>query len=838
MEVFAFADGELVTLQGNVQGTHFFIVAEGTLTILRDGAMRNEITQGAAFGESVILLSGAQNATVRSKGSSRVYGVTGHAIRRTLRNRYQKDRKRASKLINDLLGAGQCTLLHNLSPYQTQCLFDKCGMSCFVRGDVLMKEGEAVNTLHVLVQGSLSLSVKGNRLEPPGAFGIIGEMGLLYTKADATAITQEPSQTLTLTRELLRDMFGDKLEEELLRSCLLGRLVQHGLFAGLSMEQLDVIAGLCQILELPAEAELEEQEVYFMMCIHGRVEVEASVPGTGPGNKKQELSGITGDSLGEECVTQENVPWMLRVRSAAGTTDAVKFAIWKNTGLGEFLKQKSRLEAAATRHADSPMNNRPSFKKLTSMRMAVWQDDKEAALRKVVVLRTLSSEQLRQLAAALEVQYVAAGETVFSQGEEGKDFYIIHTGQLSVKIGDRHVRTLGMGDYVGERALLFSEPRSATITVVEDSELWKMNKEAFMDVVKGPILDYMKDRIAFQNTKVELDSLICLRIIGRGGFGVVKMVQLPTTSTRYALKCVNKRQAVAQKQQKALALERSILAELDHPFVIKFIRSFLGKHYVYFLMELVTGGELLDALDSLGLLKKPQAQFYSGSIILALEFLHERRIAYLDIKGENCLIDQHGYLKIIDFGIAERLRGGRIYAVKGTPLFMAPEVILGKGYNCSADLWSLGICLYDFMVGRFPFGSDTASNPEIFRAVLKSPLKLPKGIEREEATKQILMGLLTRDPTKRLGAGPEGYDAIKQHPFFSDFRWDELLSRQLSAPYLPKRETYAEDQENPNTEKASAHTNPRMTSAGFATCEGDEADDTWADPDPSWQEHF
>merc|ERR1712060_1040592 len=148
------------------------------------------------------------------------------------------------------------------------------------------------------------------------------------------------------------------------------------------------------------------------------------------------------------------------------------------------------------------------------------------------------------------------------------------------------------------------------------------------------------------------------------------MVQLPDTGTRYALKCISKEQAVSQKQQKAIAMERGIMAELDHPFVIKFIRSFNGRKNVYFLMELVTGGELLDAMDHLGLLKKPQAQFYVASIALVLEFLHERRIAYLDLKGENCLLDHHGYLKMVDFGIAERVTNGRLHVVKGTPMFM------------------------------------------------------------------------------------------------------------------------------------------------------------------------
>merc|ERR1712113_613068 len=166
-----------------------------------------------------------------------------------------------------------------------------------------------------------------------------------------------------------------------------------------------------------------------------------------------------------------------------------------------------------------------------------------------------------------------------------------------------------------------------------------------------------------------------------------------------------------------------------------------------------------DALDQLNLLNKAQAQFYVGAIVLALEFLHERRIAYLDLKGENCMIDQHGYLKILDFGVAERVKHGRIHAVKGTPLFMAPEVILGKGYTTSADLWSLGVCLYDFMIGHFPFADDNSSNAEIFRAVMKQNVRYPKWLE--EAAKSLIQGLLTRQPTSRPGAGPGGYQDLK-----------------------------------------------------------------------------
>jgi len=628
-------------------------------------------------------------------------------------------------------------------------------------------------------------------------------------------------------------MFGQKLPHVLWQSHLEGLLPNLKVFANLAPDQMHNVASLSQLVELEPGQSFEQPSTCLAVCLDGEVEASMTQHGQ-PRGEPCTLTGAGADQLGEKQLIEQGGSWTLHMVAADNKRPA-RLAVWHGKGLDQVLHlQFGSSETGRTARSQSAAHR-------SSMRVALAQNDKVGALRKVLLFRTLSKDQLRQLSDSLKVDYVSVGDTIFSQGDEGKEFFIIHSGQVEVLINDRVIRTMGMGDYFGDRALLFNEPRSATVKATEDCELWKMDRETFAKIVHGPILEYMKDRIAFQKTEVDLETLECIRIVGRGGFGVVKMVQSKTTKTRYALKCVRIRQAVEQRQQKGLMLERSILAELDHPFVIKFVRTFLGSRYIYFLMELVTGGELLDALDSLGLLKKSQAQFYTGSIALALEFLHERRIAYLDLKGENCLVDQHGYLKIIDFGVAERVRNGRIHAVKGTPLFMAPEVVLGKGYTTSADLWSLGICVFDFMFGKFPFGSESMGQTDIFHAILKQPLNIPKSPPRDKATISLLEDLLNRDPGQRPGAGPLGYEEIKAHAFFKGFDWEALLSRQLEAPFKPAGEIYAEDQENPdNKSQAQDRENPRQTVAdlGLASCDKEGEDDDWQDPDPAWQEDF
>jgi len=426
------------------------------------------------------------------------------------------------------------------------------------------------------------------------------------------------------------------------------------------------------------------------------------------------------------------------------------------------------------------------------------------------------------LAGSLRVQSFMHGDTVFSQGDIGTDFYIVRRGLVEFRHGGRVLRTIGQMDYFGERAFLNNEPRSATCVAVYDTECWLLDNKTLQGVMQDQMLKYLRERMQLQDTSVTLEQLRCIRVVGRGGFGVVKMVQSRSTNVRYALKCVPKKNIVEQGLQKSIVAERALLAELDHPFIIKFVKTFRTASYIYFLTELCTGGELFDALDNLGCLNQSQAQFYIGSIILAMEFLHARQIGYFDLKSENCLLDSQGHLKLIDFGAAHRLVG-QSHKMIGTPGFMAPEVILGKGYTTSADLWTIGICLYEFVFGKLPFGIDfSKGQADCFKRTLSAELQFPEQVASPE-TRDLIRLLLQRAPAERLGAGFEGYVALKEHKFFSSMSWEDLLGRRIEPPYVPVGEIYSEAA-------------PKKLGASEFPVE--EKETGWIDPNPGWDVDF
>ena len=141
-----------------------------------------------------------------------------------------------------------------------------------------------------------------------------------------------------------------------------------------------------------------------------------------------------------------------------------------------------------------------------------------------------------------------------------------------------------------------------------------------------------------------------------------------------------------------VALERKILLQVDHPMIMKLVKTFQDDKRLYFLLEYVQGMDLFDTMRVLNVVKKKEAKFYAGSLTLMVEHLHSLNIVYRDFKPENLMVDEDGYLKLIDFGTAKVMKG-RTYTTIGTPHYMAPEVIMGLGYSLSVDWWSIGVIL-------------------------------------------------------------------------------------------------------------------------------------------------
>ncbi|ORY73875.1 kinase-like domain-containing protein [Leucosporidium creatinivorum] len=301
------------------------------------------------------------------------------------------------------------------------------------------------------------------------------------------------------------------------------------------------------------------------------------------------------------------------------------------------------------------------------------------------------------------------------------------------------------------------------------------------------------------NEAMSIDDFDLLKVIGKGSFGKVMQVRKKDTSRIYALKTIRKAHIVSRSEVTHTLAERTVLARVNNPFIVPLKFSFQNAEKLYFVLAYVNGGELFHHLQREGRFNEERSRFYAAELLCALEHLHQFNVIYRDLKPENILIDYVGHISLCDFGLCKlnMTESETTNTFCGTPEYLAPELLLGHGYQKTVDWWTLGVLLYEMLSGLPPFYSENTN--EMYQKILTDPLKF--GDEIAPDARSLLTGLLTRDPALRLGVN--GAEEIKRHPFFAkhiDFK--KLMAKAIKPPFKPSVESAA-DTSNFDTEFTS-----------------------------------
>ncbi|XP_015838959.2 ribosomal protein S6 kinase beta-2 [Tribolium castaneum] len=283
--------------------------------------------------------------------------------------------------------------------------------------------------------------------------------------------------------------------------------------------------------------------------------------------------------------------------------------------------------------------------------------------------------------------------------------------------------------------------------------------------------------------KIGNEDFRILSVLGKGGYGKVFQVIKETGSDKesiYAMKILHKASIVRnQKDTAHTKAERNILEAVKHPFIVELIYAYQTNGKLYLILEFLQGGELFTMLEKEGLLLEETAIFYLSEILLAIEHLHFLGIVYRDLKPENVLLDSKGHVKLTDFGLCkEHIRDGVLtHTFCGTIEYMAPEILTRSGHGKEVDWWSFGALAYDMLTGAPPFQGDTRK--KTIEKILRGKLFLPPYLTQD--SKDLIRKLLKRQVSARLGT-VEGASAIKNHPFFKNVNWDDVLAKRITPP--------------------------------------------------------
>lgn len=340
---------------------------------------------------------------------------------------------------------------------------------------------------------------------------------------------------------------------------------------------------------------------------------------------------------------------------------------------------------------------------------------------------------------------------------------------------------------------LFDEIDTIIFTFLKDT--------LFGDFLESPFYSKYLHFMAMTEQVVGEDDFALFRVLGRGGFGMVSGCKRCYSGKLFAMKVMNKRRVKMKRAESLCRNERNILSSVDSPFVVCLKYAFTTPNDLYLVLDLMIGGDLGFHLQRKGAFTLKETKFYAARILLGIAALHDLSIVYRDLKPENILMDEHGYTKISDLGLACRVGRNGLTGTCGTRGYWAPEMLRrdaeGKRerYSLSVDWFSFGCCIYEFIAGVCPFRTEQARHwggfPVVDKADKDKAIDLAiQEMEPEldstfdEISKDFLRKLLHKDGRTRLGA--RGYREIIAHPWFAEIDFDNL--NQVQPPMVPAKD--------------------------------------------------
>uniref|UniRef100_A0A3B3ZNU7 cGMP-dependent protein kinase n=1 Tax=Periophthalmus magnuspinnatus TaxID=409849 RepID=A0A3B3ZNU7_9GOBI len=442
--------------------------------------------------------------------------------------------------------------------------------------------------------------------------------------------------------------------------------------------------------------------------------------------------------------------------------------------------------------------DRQCFQTIMMRTGLIKQTEYMELLKSVPTFHDLQEDILSKMVDILEETTYEEGEYIIRQGARGDTFFIFTKGKADVTRFERvggeavFVRSLARGDWFGEKIFQGEDLRTANVIAAEAVTSF------ILCYVSNKSISHDKCENAFFSN-LNLADFNIIDTLGVGGFGRVELVQLKSDENKtFAMKILKKRHIVDTRQQEHIRSEKLIMQEAHSDFIVRLYRTFKDSKYLYMLMEACLGGELWTILRDRGSFEESTTRFYTACVVEAFAYLHSKGIIYRDLKPENLILDHKGYAKLVDFGFAKKIGfGKKTWTFCGTPEYVAPEIILNKGHDISADYWSLGILMYELLTGSPPF---TGTDP------MKTYNIILKGIDMIVFPKKITKNALNLIK-KLCKTNYRMYNYLHFfHRWFEGFNWEGLKKGTLTPPIIPtvtsavdtsNFDSFPEDNEDP-----------------------------------------
>ena len=628
-------------------GSYFYILKQGTVEFFATNDKNRQIINvGESFGELALLHGAPRSQNALAVTECLLWVMERRNFRKIVEHITKLNYEENKNFVESI------PILANIDNAQKSILCNGLYKETFEAGDYIVREGEQAHCLYIVKDGEVNCSKNGKIVRTLVKGDNFGERSILVESTRSLdVIAKSKCICYSISEGTLKSIMGANFRTNLYLNFIKSSFHKSKIFGKFNLAFLD------KAFQLFHPINLKKDEIAYKNGFIKSSKIIVIVDGNLINSTTKKVIGNRGDILFEKELFDD-------------LKEKIDYDL--------IPKPDCLLVEADTEKFKNILGG--NFKKLMA------QNNIIESLAQVQIFKNLTLKKLENLVQAIGEESFKNGENVMTQGEEGNKFYILKSGKVDIFVNDKYIRTMNENEYLGERALFFKEPRSATAKANGDCEVFYLEKDDFISVIETNLKDYLMSRLYLQDNTVQLQDLEFYDRLGNGNYGLVSLVKSKKNKYFYAIKNISNKQILYSQLAQNLELERGILLQIDHPFIVKLVKTLKDENYVYFLMDYIKGKELFDVIRDIGLLNKSQAQFYGASLMLAVEYLHERKFIFRDIKPENVMVLENGYIKLIDFGTAKAIND-KTSTIIETPHYMATEVILDNGYSFQVDFW-------------------------------------------------------------------------------------------------------------------------------------------------------
>ena len=744
------------------EGNFFYIICSGSVEAKEKGNFKKKYIQWECFGELSLITQNKREETIICLEDVSVFTIDGVSFRDIQKRINEKILKERFNFLNTI---SIFESLDNISKYNVA---QKIKLKEFKVNEEIIHKGDVGDNLYIIKDGLVSCRIGIKEIRKLSNNDYFGQNAILIdVKRGMDIIAIQKTLCYELSRNDLKDALGKDYIDVILY-CFFRNSVDKSDYLKIIFNEnilqeifknfkIKIYSKGEKIYQPSSQDKLKINNKRMIVVIEGSIYKESN----------DELIAEKGKIIGEEIFKDYNntLPEDLIAHPDCISLEASILSLSKVMKID--LNQEKPLNLI----------------------------NRIGKLKKLSLFKNLSEKTLELVASKLKKVKFDENKIIVNEDTIGDTFYLISKGRVRITKNGIYIRDLDSGNCFGENVLLLSDvKRTATVISIDKVVCYVLSKSDFDIILEDKTMKkYLLKKFALQDTSITLKDLHYIKFLGKGKFGSVSLVH--NHKNIYAIKAISRKSVEKQKiLAKYFVNERRVMLSLDHPFIIKMVKSMKNDLFCFLLIEYVEGKSLDDYLSS-RMQKKNifETQFYIGSMLLMLEYLQKKFIAHRDIKPANIMIDTNGYLKMIDFGTAKVLTD-YTSTVIGTPHYIAPEILQGKGYSLSCDFWSVGICMYEIFYGIYPFGNSANEVIEIYKEILYKDISFPNDNAKFTNLNNFCKDLLNKKVNLRIC----NVSNLKTKSFFDNFDFEELKDFKIQPPFLPTSNDLSEFLKNDN----------------------------------------